>query len=81
MLPWGVTGGGTVVITPGTDHVVWTKRIAEHTDTVTVFLKGDDSVKSVDLRVAGTLSDRAKKELEAHGWKAQERALPPARRK
>ena len=48
---------------------------------VAAFLQDDGSLKEVDLRIAGTLSDRSRKELEALGWKVQERALPPAKKK
>jgi hypothetical protein len=80
-LPLGVTEDGTVVVTPGVDHVVWTEQIAGYAGAVTKLLQSDDSLKAADLRIAGTLSDRAGKELEALGWKVQEKALPPARKK
>jgi hypothetical protein len=81
VLPWGATGSGTLVVTPAVDHVVWTEQMADNVGTSWDYVQGDDSLKNVDLRIAGTFSARSKKELEALGWKVQEKALPPAKKK
>jgi len=80
-LPWGVTGKGVIVTTPAVDHAVWTKQLAEYADAAAEFQRSDDSLTGADLRLAGTLSARAKEEFEAFGWKVQEKALPAAKKK
>ena len=78
LLPWGVTEDGTVVIPAAVDHVVWTQPVAETARAASLLFEAEKEVKRVELRLAGSASDRARRELEDLGWTVTEGVRPPA---
>lgn len=76
LLPWGVTGDGTVVIPAAVDHIVWTEAVAETARAAGELFGTEEGVERVELRIAGTVSDRARQELQDLGWTLTEGTRP-----
>jgi hypothetical protein len=68
------TKDGAVVINAPLDHLLWTAEMASFIEQAQQRLGALQGVTSRELWVAGTLSPLARSNLEATGWKIQERA-------
>jgi hypothetical protein len=56
------------------DHLVWTEPIARFITAVNNLVQETGGIKGKQFWVTGTVSPRAKKELERLGWQIQERS-------
>jgi hypothetical protein len=72
-LPAARTAKGDLVINTPLDYLVWTEPIARFVTAVNKLVDETGGAKGKQLWVTGTLSARAKKELESRGWAVQER--------
>ena len=68
------TTNGKIVIAVPVDHIVWTDSIAQSVSSADSQLKSLSGVTGRELWVGGTVSPRARKELETLGWAIHERA-------
>jgi hypothetical protein len=73
-LPAGRTTGGNLVFNAPLDHLVWTEPIARFITAVNSVVQETGGIKGKEFWVTGTLSARAKKEIESRGWQVQERS-------
>jgi hypothetical protein len=73
-LPAGRTTKGDLVFNSPLDHLVWTEPIGRFVTAVDNFVKETGGIKGTQFWVTGTLSPRAKKEIESRGWQVQERS-------
>ena len=81
VLPWGITEQGGLVVPAALDHLVWTEKAAGSVGKADGYRRGEPSWKKAELRLGGTLSKRAREEVEALGWSVVTSALPAAGRK
>jgi hypothetical protein len=72
-LPAGRASGALVFNSP-LDHLVWTEPIGRFITAVNNVVQETGGIKGKEFWVTGTLSARAKKELESRGWQVQERS-------
>jgi hypothetical protein len=72
-LPAARTAKGDLVFNTPLDHLVWTEPIGRFITAVNNLVQETGGMKAKELWVTGTLSARAKKELESRGWQVQER--------
>lgn len=63
----GVSEDGTLVIPELVDHLVWTRPAAALADELALGMPSDPEVRRRELLLSGTLSGRARAELEARG--------------
>jgi hypothetical protein len=68
-----LAGDGTIVITLPVDHVAWTELVAKTVTGAEEALKAAGPGKR-ELWLGGTISPRAREELEARGWKIFEKS-------
>ena len=68
------TSSGTLVFNAPLDHLVWTEAMARYITGANQKVSGLSGVTQKQLWVAGTLSPRARQELERLGWEVQERS-------
>jgi hypothetical protein len=73
-LPAGRTTSGDLVFNSPLDHLVWTEPIARFITAVNNIVQETGGIKGKQFWVTGTVSPRAKKELESRGWQVQERS-------
>lgn len=73
-LPAGRTTSGNLVFNSPLDHLVWTEPIARFITAVNKVAQETAGIKETQFWVTGTLSPRAKKEIESRGWQVQERS-------
>jgi hypothetical protein len=73
-LPAGRTTGGNLVFNSPLDHLVWTEPIATFINAVDKVVQETGGIKGKEFWVTGTVSPRAKKELESRGYRVQERS-------
>jgi hypothetical protein len=73
-LPAGRTTSGNLVFNAPLDHLVWTEPIARFITAVNNVVQETGGIKGKEFWVTGTLSARAKQELERRGWQVQERS-------
>jgi hypothetical protein len=73
-LPAGRTTSGDLVFNSPLDHLVWTEPIARFITAVNNLVQETGGIKGKQFWVTGTVSPRAKKELERLGWQIQERS-------
>jgi hypothetical protein len=73
-LPAGRTATGDLVLNSPLDHLVWTEPIARFITGVERVIQETGAIKGKQLWATGTLSARAKAELERRGWRVQERS-------
>jgi hypothetical protein len=64
---------GTVVGIFPVDRVAWTQRFANKEKAVSEAIRKMPRVKGKELRVVGTVDQKARKALEERGWKIEER--------
>ncbi len=60
---------GTLIFLVPLDHLLWTQSMARFINGVNEKLKSLPNVTGKQLWVAGTISTKARKEIEARGWK------------
>ena len=58
------------------DHLVWTEPVAGLVSAANQRVSELGGVQEKQLWVSGTVSERAKKEIEGRGWKVQENSEP-----
>jgi len=80
ILPWGVTEKDELVVPAAIDHLAWTEKAAGPVGKADDYRRRDPSWKRAELRLGGTLSDRARREIETLGWSVVTNALPVADR-
>jgi hypothetical protein len=68
-VPFGVTQSGQVIVPGALDYIAWTKEVSDF------FGRKELAGKTRVLLLTGKVSDLAKQNLAAHGWKVQEIAL------
>jgi hypothetical protein len=73
-LPAARTTNGDLVFNSPLDHLVWTEPIGKFITAVNKLVQETGGIKGTQFWVTGTLSPRAKKEIENRGWRVQERS-------
>ena len=73
-LPAARTTKGALVFNAPLDHLVWTEPMGRFIVAVNNLVQETSGIKEKHLWVAGTVSPRARKELEKLGWRVQERS-------
>ena len=68
------TRDGKIVFTMPVDHVVWTDAIAQSVANAEDQLKALAGAAGREIWIGGTISPRAREELEVRGWKINEKA-------
>ena len=68
------TRDGKIVVALPLDHLVWTDSIAQTVANAEDQLKAIPGVTGREVWLGGTLSPRARQELETRGWKINEKA-------
>jgi hypothetical protein len=72
-LPAARTTKGDLVFNAPLDHLVWTEPMGRFIMAVNNLIQQTSGIRDKHLWVAGTVSPRARKELEKLGWRVQER--------
>jgi hypothetical protein len=72
-LPLLEKADGTVVAILPLDHLSWTQRFADMERAVSEAIRKMPGIKGKELLVIGTVDQKAKKALEAAGWKVGEK--------
>ena len=75
ILPWGVSGEGTVVFPVALDYLVWTGDNAGIVEGVQQRFREDPAFREFEFWVSGAVSPRTKSELEARGWSVHQKAF------
>ena len=68
------TVNGALVVNFPADYVVWTEPMAQLLTGANQLVNNLLGIKEKQLWLAGTLSPRARKEIESRGWKVRDRA-------
>ena len=69
----GRTANGALVFNVPVDYLVWTKAVAEAMEGANQLVNKMPDVKGKQLWLTGTLSPRARMEIENRGWVARDR--------
>jgi len=70
----GQTGNGALVVNLPVDYLVWTQPMAQLLTGANQMMSELPGVKEKQIWLGGTLSPRARKEIESRGWQVHDRA-------
>jgi hypothetical protein len=70
----GQTVNGALVVNFPADYVVWTEAMAQTLDAGNQLVNELPGIREKQLWLTGTLSPRARKEIESRGWQVRDRA-------
>ena len=68
------TANGALVVNLPLDHLVWTEPMAQLLTQANQMMSELPGIKEKQVWLTGTLSPRARKEIESRGWQVRDRA-------